>query len=234
MPITSNAKDVQAWVRGVNKKMPAVTQRALNNTAFDVRTELIEEISRVYDRPTRGTLNAVRVKRATRSDLSAQIYIHDWFAGKGIPPVKYLRATIAGGQRRHKRFERWLIHVGVMSRNEYAVPGEAIRLNKFGNITAGQYSKIIADLGHVKPGGHQATSKVGKKRYFYDPNIRPRAIWKRLDSKGKRIVPALVFVKSARYQKIFRFYENALKLSEQKMPRQYRRALQYELTRQRR
>ena len=233
MPITSNARDVQAWVKGVNNKMPAVAQRAINNTAFDVRTDLIAEIERVFDRPTRATLNAVRVKRATRRDLKAEIYIHDYF-GKGVPPVKYLRAVIEGGQRKHKRFERWLIHAGVMGRNEYAVPGEGIKLNKFGNITAGQYAKIVADLGYVKPGGQQATSKVGRKRYFYDPNKRPRAIWKRVDRKGQKIVPAVVFVKSAQYKKMFRFYELANRLANEKLPRQYRRALAYELGRSRR
>jgi len=117
----------------------------------------------------------------------------------GVPAAYYLETQVKGGKRPAKGYEKKLRGLGILGGNEFTVPGRAMRLNRFGNLTAATYSKMIADIqgGNIgiSQGYGRATTKRGKKRYFYHPNLRPRGIYFRKSK--KRVVPALMFVNNA-------------------------------------
>ena len=222
MPNASLTVDIDGALKKLTrvqkKQVPFATAHALTKTAQYAQRELHREIKRVFENPTRMTQNAVRVEPAKKTKLVARVHLKDAF-GKGTPPSEYLLHHIEGGSREHKRFEKWLIARGIMSRGEFAVQGTGMPTNRFGNITPGWYAKILADIGQVKPGGHQKTKKRGRKRFYYSPNKRPRGIWVR---EGKRTYPALLFVqKTPQYRKRFKFYEIIQRSVDRRLQRQF-------------
>ncbi|WP_265518955.1 hypothetical protein [Nitratireductor luteus] len=199
--------------RDLGRDLPFAVARALTWTAKDVQKNSRKGMGRVFDRPTRWTLNAAFVKPANKRTLTAEVYFKD-FAPKGTPAGKYLLTQIKGGRRPHTRWEKRLIHAGVMKANEYAMPGKGLKLDRHGNVPRGTYAKIIAQLqlGASGIGNESKTTKAGKRRrgaarYFVSygkdaprigsvrPSSLPRGIWQR-DTRGK-ISPVFVFVSRA-------------------------------------
>lgn len=227
---------LEAELRRQEKRVRLSAAIALSKTADRAAVAIREEMGRVFDRPTRWTLNALWVRRARAGvktgssvvDLTASVKIKD-IAAKGTPAVVHLAPQIEGGARQLKRYEYALRMMGILGPNEYTVPGDAARLNKFGNIPGPTLAKMLADVqakNYNTPADArynlrfgQATLKAGKKRFFYSPYLRPRAIWER---KGRyrtgqgRIAPFLVFVKGPpRYKKRLDFYGIAERVFDQ-------------------
>lgn len=70
--ITSDIHKVLAQLQRVQKEgIPVATQRALNRTAEQARTEASREISREWGFKVREAKDAIRLKRATRTHLVA-------------------------------------------------------------------------------------------------------------------------------------------------------------------
>ncbi len=86
---------------------------ALNDAAFKMRTEMQNEMGRVFDRPTPYIMRSVHVKKATAASLVAEIG-PTYMGGKGVDPQKVLAAEVAGGRRRDKRSEVSLRRVGIL------------------------------------------------------------------------------------------------------------------------
>lgn len=191
----------------------------LNRVTKPVIADLQKEMEDSFDRPTRWTLNSLRqYGRATPSKLETTIDFRANF-GKGIQPEVYMRPNIEGGERRLKRFERALIAVGAMPDDHYAVPGEAARLDAFGNITAGQIVQLLSYFRAFPEAGYKAnmTDKgrarlaKGNKRtgargfvYFAGRPVPggPMGIWQRVQfGFGSSVKPVLVFVRSTNYER---------------------------------
>ena len=116
----------------------------------------------MFDRPTPLTTNAAQYRKATKAQPYAEIYIRDE-AFKGTPPAKYLLAEVEGGQRRRKGFERLLQSRGLLSPTQFAVMGQGAQANQFGNVPAGQVTKILSQLGAQRD-SHQNQTNVSRKR----------------------------------------------------------------------
>jgi hypothetical protein len=115
-------------------KIPFVNAYALTKTAQDVRLDEIETMQRVFDKPTRFTLNALYVRPATKQDQFAVCEFKEGFGS--VPAWRYLGPQVVGGKRSHKSFEKRLIAKGLMLASEYAVPGKGAQLDAFGNVSA--------------------------------------------------------------------------------------------------
>lgn len=123
------------------------TVRALNFTAFDTRDQWKAEAARVFDRPTRFTLNAMLVKQATADKLEAHVFVRNEASG-GTPPSEYLKPEVAGGPRQQKRFE-FLLHSFSPRTRRFYVPGKGIapQLDASGNIPPAILEKVLSQLG---------------------------------------------------------------------------------------
>ncbi len=142
------------------RRMNAAIATALSRTASDTKAALQREMRDSFDRPTPFTLNSVFVKRATATDLTAEVGIKDDQAGTR-PAQRWIRWQVYGGERTMKAFERLLVAHGYMRDGDRAVPGQAAKLDAYGNISRGQIIQILSQLGiESGPGSNRAMARV--------------------------------------------------------------------------
>jgi hypothetical protein len=141
--------DVGPWVKNLTdveiRQFPFAMMQTLNTAMFAVHKGWSEEVARVFDRPTPLTRRAIKYVKATKQNLVAIVYVQDEVA-KGTAPADYLFQEVAGGVREPKPFERLLRSAGIIGTNEFAVPGEGMPLDAFGNISGGRIKAILGDL----------------------------------------------------------------------------------------
>ncbi|WP_299948409.1 hypothetical protein [uncultured Microbulbifer sp.] len=124
LKLTFDASAFDRASRALQRQLPYAGAQALNNVAFRIRGEARAVMGRVFVNPTRLTLNAVLVDKATKHTGVARVYIRDQ-ATKGTAPSKYLAPAVFGTSRNEKRFERALRYAGLLPAGMYVVPGEA-------------------------------------------------------------------------------------------------------------
>ncbi|MQX37890.1 hypothetical protein [Roseospira navarrensis] len=192
-----------------DRQVPFAIRLALNATAVDGRDRVRDEMTRVFDSPTRFTLNSLFVRFAGRDVPEASVNIKD-FAPKGTPAFKYLAPQIAGGERRTKRFERALQAAGVLPSGMLAVPGSRADLDAHGNMKGGQITKILSSLRASSDPYQNRGAGPGRRtrradRYFAGQfNGGPDGIWQ---VKNDHALPIMLFVDRARYRPRLHFAE---------------------------
>lgn len=98
--------------------------KALNDTGFEIRRAMQDEMRAVFDRPTDYILRSPRVRMATAAKLSVTIE-PTYIGGKGIDPQKILDAQTWGGRRRDKRSEVALKRAGILPAGyQTAIPSD--------------------------------------------------------------------------------------------------------------
>lgn len=192
---------------------------ALTRTAKDIQAEEKAEIGRVFDRPTAYTLGSVFITPATRTKLSAKIWLKSKMdAGKGTAAEDYLLPQIRGGERKLKRFERALAAIGLLPPGMYCVPAAGAKIDGFGNPDRGQIVQILAWMQAFAENGYRAnmterrkamlkagTSKQRGMSYFVVSQRGqrlPMGIWQRTEfgKLGSAVKPVYLFVKAPKYQ----------------------------------
>ena len=145
------------------KQIPYAVRSAFNNTVYQVRKDLQEDIADVFDRPTPFIKNSILfekvVKGSQLEDMSARVYIRGR-SSKGNPE-RALDAQITGGDRKLKASERAFRQAGILPSGHYIVPGPAIRLNKYGNITGQAMMKILSAL-QAQRDTRQNSARMGR------------------------------------------------------------------------
>lgn len=224
--------DIQISLSGVEeaKKMLSVDQirkvlyDTLNNTAQDTKAGLIDEMQRVFDRPTPFTLNALQTK-LDKPNLSVSVGFKD-FAGKGTSAGHYLQPQVYGGGRPMKRSETLLAH--------YYTPGGGIGKDQYGNIRGSQITQILSSLGRFPEVGYMANvTPRSRKR-----NAKPRnyfmvgpgnrglhaGVWERTAS-GK-VKPILIFIDPPSYHIRFKFFDVGARIFFNKVQARFNEALE--------
>ena len=212
--VQDTIKSARIKLVGFERQIPYAVARALTSTGKIVKDAEISEIKRVFDRPTRRTTSSVWLKYATKTRLMAKVWlVEDAF--KGTPPVKYLYPEIHGGKRNRTRFEKALERQGYLARDESVMPSKYARLNVYGNISAGTYTKVLSQLKASSDPMQNATgsarSKKGRRaaKYFYKRDGKARGVW---EQRGKTAKPVFVFVKKRpSYRERLDFYGVAKK-----------------------
>ena len=208
--------------------------RAINRTAERVQVHIVKQVLPKYiDRPTRWTLNAVMVRNATRRALEARVLLKDrrHSAKAASAAADYLNPMIEGGDRNEKNFERRLKRIGLIRRDQYAVPGGDVRLNKFGNIPASVSDHILRDLKAYAEAGYHRNTKNQAIKYFLLPRRPHKPIgvyWRQ----GGKLKQAIAFVEDVpNYEASLPFYSEAQKLTGRVISEEFREAAQYYATR---
>lgn len=226
--------DVSGLTRKLNdfekRQFPFALSQALNRTAEKAQAAATAGM-KVFDQPVPFTMKSVFIRRTTKAQfktgLFAEVFLRDE-ATKGTPPVKYLEPEVKGGGRRRKRFERALQAEGIMGPNEWAVPSRALKLNQYGNVSAGMISSILSQLEaspdslqNITRRSKQRLRKQGKRLYFtprpgskLQPGVYVRA-GRRPKSGGdpRGVRPVLLFVSDVpSYRPRYQFYEIVTKV----------------------
>lgn len=193
------------------KQARYAAMRALNDTAFAIKKAEEAEIDRVFDKPTPFTRRAVAVRKATKLDLTAEVFLRP-------AQARYLREHIEGGPRRQKPSERRLSQ-DAKAPSGYWVPGPGVRLNAYGNLSLAQIKAITAKLN--KAGRYAGSVFYGRP----GPDL-PTGIWARKGRHGKGgIVPLLLQVSQPRYRKRFHFYGVGKRVAGAEFGRLFNQAL---------
>lgn len=220
----------------VARQQDFATAVALTRTARRVADAVKVEMQRVFDRPTPYALNAIRVRPATRGDLTALVDFREG-AGKGVAADKFLGPEVFGGGRNRKRSENALARAGLLP-GQFTVPGAAAELDAFGNMSRGFTVKLLSNLSALGEEGYRAnatdrsrarTARVGTsdkgykkvfgKIYFVSKGpgsqVRGRqqhlaaGVWEKSGTHGADVKPVLMFTEAPTYTPRLPFYETA-------------------------
>ena len=220
---------------GSRRRIEIAAQRAVLKTARAVMDAERAEMQRVFDRPTRWTLNAFRVALGKESmwagklrteggsEISASLQVKDgyWYRADN-----YLDTQIMGGERRQKAFERALQWRGVLPAGWRGVPGKKAKLDAFGNHSPGEIRQILSWFGSAElvagsiqnmTDATRAKRRKGTRtqRGFEYVAIQPGnrrgrllpGIYRRtFFGFGSGIEPVMIFVQRASYKPRFDFY----------------------------
>lgn len=247
---TGQRDRLQTLDRLEREQLPFAAALALTRTAQEVEKGLVTEMTNVFDRPTRATLNSLFIQPATKQRMEARVWIKDgrsttasgnlvgregsW--GKGRAASTWLTPQVFGGARSEKGFEKMLERVGALDGGRFVVPGKDQPLDQFGNIGRGRLNKILSGARLFAEEGYDANATDSKRstakgntRYFLiKKGRRPIGIAERMGrGKGSRnkIRMALVFVRQPTYSPRFDFFGVAQRIAEDQLPIQFELAL---------
>lgn len=145
------------------KQFPFATAGAINDALFAARDAWRTNIASVFDSPNQLTMNAVLYTKATKENLTGELYLRNE-ASKGTPPSRYLLPQVQPGPREEKPFEHLLREAGVLGGNEFLMPGRNFPLDQFGNVPGGVLSAILSDLQAHRDVSRRSTPASRKKR----------------------------------------------------------------------
>lgn len=233
--VQHNFPEVGRWLTSASKQPRYAAAVALTRTAQDVKSAEKQEIGKVFDRPTRYTLNSLFLSPATKAKLEAMVWLKDDRAGSGTPATRYLLPHIEGGSRGTKGFERALQRQGLMPAGHFAVPASGVKLDAYGNVSKGTLNRILSQLRVQVTAGFEsrATGSARSKRtirkqgveYFsiVKPNgkLKPGIYARYKFALGSAVKPVFLFVSGVRYAVRFRFFEIADQVVATAFPRHF-------------
>jgi hypothetical protein len=207
-----------------------------------------------FNRPTPYTLRGIRIKRATKQTLFAEVALQD--SGGRNRPSQYLKPQIEGGPRNLKGYEKQ-IGRGYPLRltKPFTAPGKDYPRDPYGNIPGGIITRTLSDIGILRgrPGTrtHYESSKAverlaarrtkrgasGKPVCFLRApggGRYPMGIWER-----RRIIkdekvfwtirPVFIFVNSTNYEPRLEWDFTARLIFERNFHVNFQQALAYAL-----
>ena len=144
-----DADNVANMLLQAGRHLPYITMLAINNTAFDAQKKLKSEVNRKLDLKNKKLPNAFRVKKAKKTNLSAQVFVdeHSW-QGEALAPHFF------GGDRERKGMEKALIYMGAMSKSQILTPSGGIK------IRPSLYVEIMSALKLNYKAGYSANRTV--------------------------------------------------------------------------
>lgn len=208
--------------------LPQASAAALTFTAMDVLEHVQNNMKVNFDRPTRFTLNALMVWRATPGRLVSEV--------KERPSVgrrHYLKVQERGGQRPQKGVERALssrlAYEGILAA---VTPASGARLDSYGNWSSGERNQVLSQLqaqSDTRSNTTEASARraAGRRASYFVPRnggLYP-AVFKRTSPKAKP-VPVLNLLESApRYTPRLGFYDGAEEIWRTRLPEKLDREL---------
>ena len=224
-------------LQNVQRQIPFVIASSLTKTAVRVKPEIQAEMRRVFDRPTRYTLNSLFVQPASKKDENptARVWLKDsqeaalstrQFTGAGLA-ADYLWPEIGGGTRNLKRFEIRLRNAGLLPPGMFVVPGRGAKLDAYGNLNLGQLIAVLSKLGTIREAtgrSNRQGARYANAQYFVSRGERlHRGVWQRLP--GHKLMPIYLFVDRVTYQRIFEFDRVAREAALRFLPEEFDAAI---------
>lgn len=221
------------------RRLNAAVATALTRTAVEIRKAVLDEMPRVFDRPTPYTMGSLFTKGATAASLQAETYFKDDRAGSGTPATKYLLPNVEGVARHTKRFERALQAVGALPAGWLTTPASGARLDAYGNVSKGQIIQILSQLRITMTAGYtrnmafsarkqiNAQRKAGGRFFVVKPGGKSKlapGIYIR-EVIGTNITPVMIFVRAAAYKPRLDFYGISQRIAAERLQPNIDRAI---------
>jgi hypothetical protein len=233
--VQTNFAEIAQRLSEMGRQAPYVAALSLTRTAQDVQAAIKTEMRSVFDRPTTYALNGTFLKRATKQNLEARVWVKDNPFGKGTPADRFLLPQIYGGSRGLKGMERVLQRNGMMPSGQFAVPAAGAQLDANGNVKRSQIIQILSQLRVQSGAGYEsrATGSARSNRtvarqgvtYFALPKARrglkPGIYLKRKFGHGVAIKPVFIFVPAVQYKPRLRFFEVGKVVADAQFPRHF-------------
>lgn len=226
--VTDNVSDVLAFNTRLQKQqLPFATALALTKTAQKVKEAEYGLMKKVFEGPTKYTLNALQMRPAKKTKLEASVGFKEGH-GRGVPAKRFLNPHVHGIARSQKSHEKKL--APVMRGKNFTVPARGAKLNKSGNITGGTYMQILSRL---KLAGDQSATNSGaskrkqRAKTYFVPKAGSKLRAGVYERTARGVKPILIFIRSPRYTKRFPFYNKADQLSRALFPAEYKKAMDF-------
>lgn len=140
----SNAARERRFIGGLSSGIDRAHQRAINDTGFDVRKDLIQSMKATFESPTPFTLRSIFVDKARGPSLSASVRV--------LPrQAEYLGIQQRGGQR--TAYNEWII-----------IPADGTRRNRYGNLTKRARQKLFDDPRNYIIESNPSTAVIYQRR----------------------------------------------------------------------
>lgn len=246
--VTSNIESFRRDLDKARSQVPFATSVALNKAATKAQVAVQAEMRRVFDRPTPWVINSLRVVRATKTKLTAELAFKDaWSSSAGeVGGKTMIEPHVIGGSRAYKGMEVRLRRLGLLPDGWNAVPGGAAKLDPNGNMSAGQITQLLNVLGTYTEAGYNkanantvkrlAKGNVKKNQYGFVYWVNPVArgakgrhlqpgVYQRVTTGfGTSLKPVLIFVKRAKYRVRLDFYGIAQTVADKEFPIEFNKA----------
>ncbi|WP_422491723.1 hypothetical protein [Endozoicomonas sp. ALE010] len=197
------------------RQVPFATALAMTRLGGIAKGEVEEEMQRVFDRPTRYTMNSLFLRPARKRDVNpkAVVWFRDW-SPKGTAATKYLTPEVHGGERNTKRSESLLRRRGLLGSEEFLVPSRTAKLDRYGNISRGQVVKMLSNV-RAQFDTSQNTTNSRKTQYFVGrPGGKAKGVWMR---RGRKVQPFMMITRQPKYRRRLDFHG----VSERSIRRHY-------------
>lgn len=194
------------------KQVNFAASKALNTTAFAINTKIKADMASAFaGGATAYSLRAFKVARADKNNLTALVSLRDDNQGAALPYNKALGHLFTGGQRKYKKIEGMLRARKLIPNNLTIAPGDAMRLDRFGNMEKGQLTELMTML-LARPSTMRTIRKTGKGKlpkmidYFVvQPGAKTRlhpGIYKRIETGKTSAIDAMIlYIKPINYRK---------------------------------
>lgn len=213
------------------KQVPFASSLALNKTGEDIMAENQKLMKRVFDRPTRWTLNAFYLKRSRKTDLNISVERKSMVGRKF-----YLEVQSEGGGRPKTGIERLFSdRLAYEDHIEAVLPTKALRRNKYGNVAPGRLQQILSGVRVQNDKAQNSTAASNRRagarraRYFV-PRPGGKLTPGVFERTGRRIKKVLAFTQAApQYRAIFPMEEHGYKVARRVLPEHMKKALAHAL-----
>jgi hypothetical protein len=207
----SGLDKVRAQLGSMAKQANYAAMQALNTTAFAINTKLKTEMSNTFaGGATPYSLRAFEVEKAGKQNLIATVALRTDNRGAALPYNKALAHMFMGGRRNYKKIEGLLLARKLMPAGLTIAPGNAMKLDKFGNMNRNQLSEMLTML-LARPSNMRTIRKTGRGKtpkmidYFVvQPGAKTRlhpGIYKRIETgKGSAIDAMILFIRPVNYR----------------------------------
>lgn len=230
-------RDVAKLSESVRKQIPFATALALTRTAMVARDMLKSTLASTFDNPTPWIKRSAEMERATPATLTAAVGIRD--KGARATQATYIKEHFSGGQRGQKPYERALVGMGLLPGGYVTVPGDDVKLDRYGNISRKDLAEIFGAIKtrmNLYKGRGKRMQRVG---YFIvkpgdsDPRTKHLSpgIWRRRmtyatgDYGDRPPIAVLLFVRSATYKKVIDLPKIGKTAIDTEFRRQFSKAL---------
>lgn len=215
------ANELRRELDHISKQIPFATAVALTRTAQKVSVALREDMASSFDRPTRWTLNSLRVESAKKDKLRALVAVKDK-AARGTPALRWIAPAVDGGKRLNKPSERAMQAMGALPGGYQVVIGKSTKTNKHGNLTARRVKDAIEGARASMSGGSQ-----GQRYFLMRRGSTPIGIAQRTSKRNMHIV--LAFIPQPSYDTLFDFYGVGRKEANKAFPVEMKKSLEHAL-----
>ena len=140
--VTIDNAEVTKLLRQLPKATTRALEKAIDQTADEIKDSIWSQLPKFFDRPTPYTLNSLKVEKTRNHNMQASV----WFKEPDRMAQHYLIPQVEGIARQRTGFERALGYKTVPSKVFQAMG----KLDRYGNVSPGLMRQILSVLGRAE------------------------------------------------------------------------------------